>query len=183
MNKKRIYLICIASSMAALSIILELLSVRNEASKFTLYSLPLLFSGILFGPWAGLLTGIVSGFISQLCLYGLGPTTLIWMLAPMMWGFLSGLIFHNVMKKNGSLFNISILVIGVSLSITLINTLALYLDGLLLHYPTPYVITQLGVRVATAIGLCIPYIAIIYLSLPRLKPLIMTQKKKDESSF
>ncbi len=176
MNKKRIYYICVASSMAAISIVLELIGVRSDASKFSLYSLPLLFSGILFGPWVGLLTGLVSGFISQLCLYGLGPTTLIWMLAPMLWGFLSGLIFHKSMKEKGTLFNISLLVISVSLSVTLVNTLAIYLDGVIFHYPTPYVLAQLGTRALTALILCIPYIAIIYLSLPRLKPLLVNKK-------
>ncbi len=168
MNRKKIKNISIASAMAALSIILELLSVRNEGSKISLYSLPLLFSGILFGPKIGLLAGFASGFISQVCLYGLSPTTIIWLVAPSLWGLLSGWLYHKLMHNHFSLWNIAIVVIAVSLSITGVNSLALYLDGLILHYPTPYIISMLGVRIFTALFLAIPYTAIIYLTLPRL---------------
>lgn len=168
MNRKKIKNISFASAMAALSIILELLSVRNEGNKISLYSLPLLFSGILFGPKIGLLAGFASGFISQVCLYGLSPTTIIWLIAPSLWGFLSGLLYHKLMHNNFSLTSIAIVVFSVSLSITCVNSLALYLDGLILHYPTPYIISMLGVRILTALFLAIPYIAIIYLTIPRL---------------
>lgn len=63
------------------------------------------------------------------------------------------------------------MVIITSISATLVNTLAIYLDGLIFHYPTPYVITQLGIRILTSLGLSVAYITLIYLILPNLKPL------------
>ena len=153
--------------MAALSIILDILSVRTDSSKITLYSLPLLLSGFLFGPWVGLLSGLASGLISQIILYGFSVTTPIWIIAPMLWGFL----FHKAFKKREKLWVISLVVIITSISATLVNTLAIYLDGLIFHYPTPYVITQLGIRILTSLGLSVAYITLIYLILPNLKPL------------
>ena len=170
-KNKKVYTICIASMMAALSIILDILSVRTDSSKITLYSLPLLLSGFLFGPWVGLLSGLASGLISQIILYGFSVTTPIWIIAPMLWGFLSGILFHKAFKKREKLWVISLVVIITSISATLVNTLAIYLDGLIFHYPTPYVITQLGIRILTSLGLSVAYITLIYLILPNLKPL------------
>ena len=171
MKKYSVKDISLASTFAALSIILDVLSVRTDSSKYTLYGLPLLFAGILFGPWVGLLTGLVSGFLSQLLTFGLSITTPLWMIAPMLWGFISGLLFHNVFKKKESPKNIVLTVILTSVFVTLTNTLALYLDGLIYHYPTPYVIAQLGVRLITSIMLAIIYSILIQGVLPKIKNL------------
>ena len=58
-----------------------------------------------------------------------------------------------------------------SIFVTLTNTLALYLDGLIYHYPTPYVIAQLGVRLITSIMLAIIYSILIQGVLPKIKNL------------
>lgn len=172
MKKYSIKDISLASSFAALSLILDVLSVRTESTKYTLYGFPLLFSGILFGPLVGLLTGLVSGILSQFLTYGISITTPIWILAPMMWGFISGLLFHNAFKKKESPRYIILTVILTSIIVTLTNTLALYLDGLIYHYPTPYVIAQLGIRMINSILLAIVYSVLIQGILPRIKTLI-----------
>ena len=173
-KNKKVYTICIASMMAALSIILDVLSVRTDATKFTIYSFPLLLSGFLFGPWIGLLSGLTSGLISQIILYGFSITTPLWVIAPILWGFLSGILFHKVQKKRETLLSISLTILITSLCVTLFNTLAIYLDGLIFHYPTPYVITQLGLRFLTSLGLSAAYIALVYLILPNIRPLLET---------
>lgn len=117
-KNKKVYTICIASMMAALSIILDVLSVRTDSSKITLYSLPLLLSGFLFGPWVGLLSGLASGLISQIILYGFSVTTPIWIVAPMLWGFLSGMLFHKAFKKERN-FGLSLLWLLLLLSVQL----------------------------------------------------------------
>lgn len=167
MKNKRLFRISVASSMAALSIILDLVSVRTNASKFTLYGLPLLFAGMFFGPWVGGLAGLVSGFISQVILYGITPTTPIWMIAPMAWGWLSGFFYHRILHRKLQVSSVIITIVSTSLIVTLCNTAAMWLDGLIYHYPTPYVVTQLFMRLMTALILCIPYSCILYLCLAR----------------
>lgn len=172
MKKYSIKDISIASTFAALSIILDVLSVRTDSSKYTLYGFPLLFSGILFGPWIGLLTGLVSGILSQFFTYGISITTPIWILAPIIWGFLSGLFFHNTFKKKESPKYIILTVILTSIIVTLTNTLAMFLDGIIYHYPAPYVFAQLGIRMINSILLAIVYSILIQGILPRIKTLI-----------
>lgn len=167
MKNKRLFCMSVASSMAALSILLDFVSVRTNASKFTLYGLPLLFAGMFFGPWVGGLAGLVSGFISQVILYGITPTTPIWMIAPMMWGWLSGFIYHKLFHRKLQIPSVVITIVCTSLVVTLCNTASMWLDGLIYHYPTPYVITQLFMRIITALILCIPYSFILYLCLVR----------------
>lgn len=169
MKKYSVKDISIASTFAALSIILDFISVRTDSTKYTIYGLPLLFAGILFGPWVGLLTGLVSGFISQALTFGITITTPIWIVAPAMWGFISGLLFHNLFKKKESPKHIVITVLITSFTVTLINTLALYLDGLIYHYPTPYVIAQLGIRLITSLLLSFVYSFLIISVTPKIK--------------
>lgn len=161
--------ITLAASMAALSIILDFISVRTDISKFTIYGLPLLIAGILFGPVVGGLAGIVSGFISQLISpYGLTLTTPLWMLAPIAWGLVSGLLSNILIKDKLDIKRVVIIVITTSLSALILNSLAMYLDGVIFQYPTAYILTTLLSRVLIALGLCIPYCVIVYLIYPRL---------------
>lgn len=176
-KNEKVYMICVASMMSALSIILDVMSVKTNSTKITLYSFPLLISGFLFGPWVGLLSGIVSGLIAQVILYGFTITTPLWMVAPMLWGFLSGLLFFKAKKKKYSLWNISWIVVCTSLCVTAWNTLALYIDGLIFQYPTPYVITQLGTRILISMALCVPYIFLLYVIYPRILPSISSNRR------
>lgn len=172
MRKITVSDITISAALAALSVILEFVSIRTESSKISIYCLPLLFAGLLFGPLIGWLTGLVSSFISQLIFHGLSITTPIWMLAPMAWGFISGLLYYLLFKEKFSLKSILITILFTSILVTLINTLALYLDGLIFHYPTPYVLAQFGSRMIRSILFCILYIVVIYFTLPRIKKAI-----------
>ena len=160
--------ITLSAMMAALAVALDYLSFKTDSTKITLYSLPLLLSGILFGPWIGLLTGMVAGFLSQLLTFGLGPTTPLWMLAPMCWGFISGLLFHKGFKRKPSNVSIITTVIVTSLVCLSVNTLCLWLDGLIYHYPTPYVLTQLLGRIITSLLIGSLYCVFIILTFPRL---------------
>ncbi|MGM9858335.1 MAG: folate family ECF transporter S component [Bacilli bacterium] len=169
--------ITVAALLAALSVVLDYLSFRTDSTKLTLYSLPLLISGMIFGPWVGLLTGVVAGFLAQLLSYGLSLTTLLWMLAPMAWGFFSGLILHKGFKKTkGSNVSIICTIVITSIICLSLNTLCIYLDGVIYHYPTPYVLTQLLGRFITSLLIASLYSVFMILTYDRLHSFVHVEK-------
>ncbi len=163
-----IHKITLSSVMASLSIILNLISVRTDSSLYSIYALPLLLTGMLFGPLCGLFAGFTTGFIVQLVTYGLMPTTILWLLAPMSWGLISGLLaklFHYKNKPIWIIFNVTI----SSISALFLNSLGMILDGLIYQYPTEYVYVELGLRCVTATVVGIIYCIILIAILPRLE--------------
>lgn len=168
-KKSKTFKIAIAATLASLAFVLDLLSMKADFAKYTIYGLPLLISGILFGPSVGLLCGFVAGFLSQVFGgYGLTPTTPLWLLAPMAWGFISGLI-NKLFKSKYHPIKVGVTVVITSLTATLFNTLALILDGIINNYSYAYVYANLGIRILTSIAMSIIYTFVLILILPRLK--------------
>lgn len=160
--------ISIAAVMAALSIILSVVSVKTDTSKFTIEGFPLMVAGILYGPLTGGLAGLVAGFISQVIFYGITPTTPLWMLSSLVWG-ISGGLFHFWLRRNyHSLLAIIVAVFTTSLLVTSVNTAAMVLDGVIYGYNTAYVWVNLIYRVAVSLILAVGYVALLFTSLPRL---------------
>ena len=138
MKKNIIKKMALASVMAAFAIVLNLISVRSDTSLYTIYALPLLLAGILYGPLVGFYAGLATGIIVQLFTYGITPTTVLWILAPTAWGLISGFIsylFSYKITKPKVIINIAI----CTLSVLILNTLAQILDGLYYQYSTAFV--------------------------------------------
>lgn len=177
MKTKTTYKIALTSMMVALSVSIDLFSLKTDTSKFTIYALPLLLSGMMYGPLIGGLTGLISGFISQIISYGLTPTTIIWILAPCFWGLSSGFIaklFKYSYDKYKIAFNVTI----TSIIVLIINTIAMILDGLIYHYATTYVYTNLIMRISIALFIDIFYITAISLILPKVTNKIGSTEEK-----
>ncbi len=179
---KKTFQIAIASTLAALSLALDLLSLKGDFTKFTIYALPLLLAGTIFGPVIGAFAGIAEGFLSQLITYGLTPTTILWILAPLTWGLISGLI-AKIYKFKNTPIKIFLNVIITSLIVVFVNSLALILDGLIAHYPTEYVYTMLLTRIITSIIVGIFYTICLIIIIPRFqkKPISKIQKDNIET--
>ncbi len=167
MKRKKIYTMALASTMAALSVALDLFSMRSDTSRYTIYALPLLLAGMMFGPIIGGLAGLAEGIIIQLITYGFTPTTILWVIAPCAWGLISGLI-AKIFKYKLTPIKVIINVMITSFIALFINTLALILDGLIYHQPTAYVYANLGIRILTAFIIGIFYIIMILIILPRI---------------
>lgn len=168
MKKNIIKKMALASVMAAFAVVLNLISVRSDTSLYTIYALPLLLAGILYGPLVGFYAGLATGIIVQLFTYGLSPTTVLWVLAPTAWGLISGFIsylFSYKITKPKVIINIAI----CTLSVLILNTLAQILDGLYYQYSTAFVWINIHIRVLVSIVIGIFYIVVIYLTAPRLK--------------
>lgn len=102
MKNKFIFKMVMCSIMTALSVVLGLyckISI-GDTYEITLYMIPIMFMGIVFGTKYGLLTGLLETIVEQVAFYGLGPMTIFWMLAPIAWGGMSGLLASTLNKFN-----------------------------------------------------------------------------------
>lgn len=183
MNKKLQLKITLAAIMAALSIVLEKVSIPlgSGAYKITFYGFPLLFTSTLYGPFIGLLSGIVVGTVSQMTSpYGLSPTTPLWMLAPILWGTIGGLLLKLLSKFKGEAYkkiNIVIVVVVTSLLVSLINSLVSFLDAFIMEYTFEQTFVNVVIRCSISLGLCVPYSIMLYYLCNRLKHLSWQNKE------
>ena len=173
MKNKDVIKIAISGIMAALAFVLNrYVSIDLQIMKFTIYALPIMLVGMFYGSGTGLFCGFIAGFLSQIfSAYGLTVTAPLWMLAPMTWGFLSGLIIQGF-KNEYKIQNVIISVVVTSLVVVLLNSMAMYIDGIVFEYPTEYVMTNLGTRVINALITSVFYIGILYIVLNRLKKVV-----------
>lgn len=165
--------ISLSSAMAALATILNLLSVRTDTNLYSIYALPILITGILYGPLVGGLTGFTTGFIVQIFTYGLTPTTILWLLAPISWGLISGLISMLFKYKTNKII-IAIEVFVSSIIALVLNSVGMILDGLIYNYSTAFVYTGILLRFGISLLVGIFYFAVLSIVIPRL--LFLRQK-------
>lgn len=174
MKKSKVIRICVAGMLAALSFVLNnYFAIDLFEMKITLYALPLMICGMYFGPITGLLCGLVTGFLCQVfSKYGLTVTAPLWMLAPIAWGYLSGIMMRFFKHDYKKLWKVVVSVVVVSLIVVGLNSFAMVIDGLVFEYPTEYVLTKLGIRIITALVNSVIYTALLYLILNRLKKVV-----------
>ena len=185
--KKRVILeIAIIGVMAALAIVLEKFSFPKGDSylKFTLYGLPLMFVGCMFGARVGLITGVVSSFVMQLTSeWGLSVTSPLWMMAPICWGGMSGLVFYLLKRKN-TIPRMLIVSYVTSILATLLNTIAQIIDGLIYggaSFAISNVITKLPPRLISMAILGVCYALLLFVLINRLKFLTKLEETEDEA--
>ncbi|MCI5939443.1 MAG: ECF transporter S component [Bacilli bacterium] len=181
MKKNLVLKIVICGVMAALSIVLEKFSIEiGEIYKITFYGLPLMFTGVMFGYKVGLLTGLVVGFVSQLTSkYGLSPTTPLWMLAPIIWGGMSGFLCCLFKDHAYELKSIAISVFITSLFVTIVNSVVIYLDSIIFQYTSTQAFINIIIKCGIALGMAFVYTFVLFLLCNRLKHL--SWLKKDDA--
>ncbi len=153
---------------AAMVAVLGYFSLNFGNFKITFESLPILLSGLLMGPLAGVAVGGIGTFIYQMLRFGLMPTTPMWMAPYVVAGFVVGWYA----KQKGmtgfsgaplSTRNVVFIVVIAQLLITSINTVCLYIDSHIYGYYTPTLIAGmlvprfiLAVVMGVAFGVLIP---------------------------
>lgn len=132
-NKKTLRL-CVNAILAALFIVLDLISIKMGPIKITFGGLPIILAAVLYGPLDGMAVGFVGAFIPQLINYGFGPTTLLWVAPAVIRGLLMGLLF-KAFKKSEKSEILGIEIIISSLVVTVLNTIVSIIDGIVWGYP------------------------------------------------
>lgn len=166
MKKKIVFQITLCAIMAALSIVLERFMSVNVGMhlKFTFYGLPLMIIGIIFGPKLGFTTGLVAGIVLQLTSpYGISLTSPFWALAPIAWGGTSGLLYRAFSQRK-EFWVLLFVVIITSLCANLSNTLAMYMETVLIkdpYYTIAAILLDWPIRLLTMIILVVPYTLLV----------------------
>jgi len=123
MKKSKVFSLSFCAIMASISIVLTIYEVNLPIFNVALYGLPLVFVSILFGPRYGFLTGLIAGSVEQI-MKGLSIQSFVWIIAPLAWGGLSGVVYHGlrmVFNDNKEYKKVIFLTISIFLSILVAN--------------------------------------------------------------
>ena len=130
--------LALSGVLAALYLALCYLDISFGRYKITLAATVIYFVSFCFGPADCFFVCFVGVFLDQL-LYGLTPTTLLWMLPPLLRPILINPITYHYGKKgihmeDKKILSISLIIIS-SLLVSATNSLVFYLDSLIIGYP------------------------------------------------
>ncbi len=162
-KNKTILNICIVAVMAALFVVLDLVSIKiGNNIKITFGGLPILVAATVCGPLWGGFAGLIGSFIAQCFSYGFSATTLLWVLPAFARGLVAGLLFIALYNKLKLQYNLIISVIVSSLTVTALNTLAIFIDSKIYgYYSIAVVFGQTAFRVVSSVVTSIAYIVLL----------------------
>ena len=106
--KKSLRILTLAAMLTAMSVVIGIfcktfLNFGGGLVRITFENLPIILSGILFGPIVGAVVGVATDLISYLLSPQIYPPNLIVTLGAAVIGFLSGLVSRVIIKKRGYL--------------------------------------------------------------------------------
>ena len=163
----------------ALFIVLNYASFNLQFVKFSAKGLPVIFIAVIFGPLEGALLGGVGEFLCQLVSpYGLTPTTPLWILPWIVQGLIVGFMFKQRDAKEHPILWI-ITVITCCLAVTGLNTLVIWIDGLVMQYNPNLTKVNILIRFATSIASAVLYMLVVPVLF---EPLIRQGKFEKEKS-
>ncbi|MDY4187995.1 MAG: ECF transporter S component [Candidatus Enterosoma sp.] len=130
--------LALSGVLAALYLALCYLDISFGRYKITLAATVIYFVSFCFGQADCFFVCFVGVFLDQL-LYGLTPTTLLWMLPPLLRPILINPITYHYGKKgihmeDKKILSISLIIVS-SLLVSATNSLVFYLDSLIIGYP------------------------------------------------
>lgn len=139
--------------LAAMYFALSFISIRVGGNmKISVAGLPILVGALMFGPLDGFLIGLVGSFLEQLISpYGLGPTTLLWILPGALRGAMAG-AWAKHRRFELKRWETALVIFITALALTAMNTAAIYIDSKLLgYYSYAYVFGALAARLASGL--------------------------------
>ena len=158
--------------LTSIYVVLSLLTpIKVINFKFTLEAFPVLIAGLLMGPLDGFIVGLAGSGIYQVFFssYGITATTPLWILPHALSGFLAGYLSRNVKQYN--VINVTIIATICAFTVTIFNTLALYVDSKLFgYYSSKLVFGALLLKFLAGLILSVLYALIL--------PKLITQLKK-----
>lgn len=148
----------VVAIMAAMYFLLSLFSIKAGNIRITLTSVVTVVMAYLCGPCMAAVSVFIGEFLSQLLNYGIGITTILWLIPPMLRAILVGnlyWLFRKVTKNGVQELNFTRFLVVNSLSsiiVTIANTGVMALDALILGYYTKaYVFAAFFVRLGIGI--------------------------------
>ncbi len=160
--------LCFDALLIAMYFALSFLTIETPVWKISISGLPIMIGAILFGPGDGFVIGLLGAFMEQLVSYGLSVTTVIWILPAAMRGLVTGLYA----KSKGFELNrrqIVFICIVSGVVLTLVNTLALYLDSKIIGYHYSIVVLTLIGRIFTGMASSVLYAVLLPMLLGLIK--------------
>lgn len=142
----------------ALHVVLSLFSIYilGDQIKLSFASFPLLVASLLFGMADGLLVAGIGEFLYQMLFYSFGPTTLLWMLPPMLHALIVGL-YSQRHGLNLSLKQTAGIVFAAGLVTALFTTIVLYIDAQFWGYPSGLTGLVIVFRFVNSLIMCTIY--------------------------
>ena len=147
--------------LIAIYFVLSFYSIKiGNNIKLTFAAFPRLVAALLFGPADGVLVAGVGEFLIQLLLYGLSPTTILWVIPPTVHALIVGLYarrkgFQLSRRQTG------FIVLIAGLANTIITSFSLYLDARIWGYPAALTGTVLLFRFINSIIMCAIYATVM----------------------
>ena len=150
--------------LIAINVVLCILTpIKLGNFKFTFEAFPILVAGIIMGPVEGFLVGTIGSSIYQILFsgYGLMITTPLWVLPHAISGLIVG-IYSNKYKYTLNSKQLIYITILSSLIVTILNTLAIYIDSKVFgYYSFAYVFGSIIIKIVTGIILATIYSLVI----------------------
>lgn len=175
-NKSPVFRITFLALNLALYIALSFVSIRLPGQEITFKGLPLILVSVVSGPIDGIFVAIFGEFFAQLTsIYGLTPTTPLWILPHVFRALIVGLMMRKKdIEKDKEIWVISVILSGIAVTVT--NSVVIYLDGVIMNYPSILTTLTMLTRAAASITTSIIYAIVIPLLI---KPLKKLGKLKD----
>ena len=128
--------LCYIALLVAVYVLLSMtFTIKTGNLEITFKSLPVVVAALLFGPAAGGLTALLGEFLCQVMMYGLMPTTILWLLPPVVRGLVIGCA-AKFFWKSGRLLEsrpvtcYAVCLVG-SFATSCVTTVCLWLDSLI----------------------------------------------------
>lgn len=123
--------------LIALGVVLKFFSIGNGEFRISFWDIPLFISGMMMGPFYGMICALGTDLIYGLC-FSSYPFSFIMMFTTIIWGISGGLFYNKVISKK-NIFVLYLIILITSLLATFINSfyLILYygLETMLLKLP------------------------------------------------
>ena len=131
--------LCYIALLVAVYVLLSMtFTIKTGNLEITFKSLPVVVVALLFGPAAGGLTALLGEFLCQVMMYGLMPTTILWLLPPVVRGLVIGCAAKFFWKSGRLLESCPVTCYAVclvgSFATSCVTTVCLWLDSLIYHY-------------------------------------------------
>ena len=177
--RKKIYRLAIDAIFIALYVILgTFLSFKIPgAIQISFSTLPILLCAFLLRPADAVAVAILGTFLEQILdpsPYGFA-TLAIWLIPGAVQALIAACGAKTVRLAKTKTVAFSLLVLFIvcaELSLTVLNTAALYLDGYLLHYPVKALHLLMPMRLLNALARCVISCVLIPLLLPPLRKVL-----------